>query len=150
MVARFQLSDAPLDAVDLLRELSNPSAGGFVSFEGRVRAGSGRGPVSRVDYEAYPALCERIGRSIVERAVADFDLLGAVVAHRTGRLAVGTTAIWIGVAGRHRRECFAACACILEAIKSELPVWKREVLEDGSSEWIHEMPMQGRNLSHHH
>jgi molybdopterin synthase catalytic subunit len=150
MVARFQLSDSALDPVEQFRELSNPSAGGFVSFEGRVRAGSGRGPVSRVDYEAYPALCERIGRSIVERAVADFDLLGAVVAHRTGCLPVGTSAIWIGVSGRHRKECFAACAWILEAVKSELPIWKREVLEDGSSEWIHDRLARAETSANHH
>jgi len=148
MSARFLLCTEPIDVDTHYRNLSNPAAGGFVTFEGRVRAESIRGRVARIDYEAYPALCRRVGDYLARGASATFGLLETVVVHRTGSLLAGETAIWIGVSGRHRKESFAACAWILERIKADLPVWKKEVLEDGSGEWVHESPADPTHSIH--
>jgi molybdopterin synthase catalytic subunit len=136
MYAEFRLSADPLDPAALSQQLDDPAAGGIAIFEGRVRGASGGVAVAGLDYETYPALCLAVGREIVSQEVARLELSGALAVHRHGNLAVGERAIWVGVAAAHRAEAFAGCMAILERIKHELPVWKRERLAQGGSRWI--------------
>lgn len=136
MASEFHLSEETIDSGVLAERLSDAEAGGIVSFEGRVRAQSQGQAVLGLDYEAYGALCLKVGQEIVEEAAERFGLRGAIAVHRHGSLAVGETAIWVGVCAAHRKEAFEACAEIVERIKHELPVWKRERYLDGGHCWI--------------
>lgn len=136
MTVEFCLSLVPLDPATLCQRLPDSEAGGLVSFEGRVRSQSEGKPVARLDYEAYPELCRKVGQEIVAEAVERFGLCGVLAAHRHGSLAVGETAIWVGVCAAHRCEAFDACAWIVERIKHDLPVWKRERFCDGRNRWV--------------
>ena len=142
---RFLLSGDPLDPAGLSRLLDDPSCGGFATFEGRVRDRAGGGAVAHLEYQAHAALCGKIGTEIVQTAIGRFGLGSAILAHRTGILRPGEAAIWIGVRARRRSELFSACSWILESAKHDLPVWKREVLADGSSSWISESPDLSKN-----
>ncbi len=121
--------DAHLAAVD------GAAMGAEVSFVGRVRdhdpdAGSA---VVALEYTAHPD-AEAVLRRIAEEAIGGTGCAVAV-SHRTGRLAVGEAAVVIAVAAAHRDEAFTVCRTVIEAIKTELPVWKRQVEADGTTAW---------------
>ena len=135
MLAR--LTADPLDVAEHLTFVSTPVAGAVATFVGLVRDHdpSVEGPVTGLDYSAHPdapAVLERL----VGSASATEGVLGIAVSHRIGMLAVGEAAIVAAVATAHRTLAFAVCRDVVEAVKAELPVWKRELLADGSHVWV--------------
>jgi molybdopterin synthase catalytic subunit len=132
----FLISEVPLDGFALREEVLDPSAGGFVSFEGWVRDHHEGRSVEHLEYEAYAALCLRAGEDLVAEAMAKFSLRKALAVHRTGRLGIGEMAVWVGVASDHRREAFQACEWLIDRIKHDLPIWKKETFVDGTSGWV--------------
>ena len=132
----FSISADPVDPAALRRALEHPAAGGFVAFEGWVRDHNAGQPVRSLEYEAYRALAETEGARIIEEALARFDVLRVGAVHRTGHLAIGELAVWVGVAAAHRDAAFAACRYVIDEIKARVPVWKREHYADGTSSWV--------------
>lgn len=134
-VAIARISAEPLDVAAHLASVDDPRAGAETSFVGRVRdhdpdAG---GAVVALEYTAHPD-AERVLASLAERAAVDHGATVAV-SHRVGRLGVGDAAVVIAAASAHRAEAFAACRQLIEDIKRELPVWKRQVEADGTAAW---------------
>lgn len=111
-------------------------AGGFVTFEGRVRETHHGREVCELEYEAYGELVITEGEKVLGEATERFGLLSAEAIHRIGRLGIGDTAVWIGVSAAHRKEAFAGCEYIIDELKQRLPIWKKEFYVDGESEWI--------------
>ncbi|MCU0777746.1 MAG: molybdenum cofactor biosynthesis protein MoaE [Akkermansiaceae bacterium] len=132
----FSLTDRSIDPDSLCAPLRDPAAGAVVTFDGRVRNHNDGHRVCGLEYQAYPALALAVGRKILEDEVERHGALGAVAVHRTGPLAVGDSAVWVGVASGHRAAAFAAAQAIMERLKYELPVWKKETYGDGSVEWV--------------
>lgn len=130
------ISDAPLDLAAHLTAVDDASAGAVTTFVGRVRDHDPDAAtrVVALEYTAHPD-AESALRRIAEQAAGD---TGAVVAvsHRVGRLGVGDTAVVIAVAASHRAEAFEVCRAVIETIKTELPVWKRQVEADGTETWL--------------
>ncbi|MBS0663206.1 MAG: ThiF family adenylyltransferase, partial [Verrucomicrobia bacterium] len=116
--------------------LAAAGAGGFVTFDGRVRQEHGGRPVVALEYEAAEALAVPEGERLLAEARQRFGLLEAACVHRVGRLAVGESAVWIGVAAPHRREAFEACEWIIDQLKRRVPIWKKEHFADGDSGWV--------------
>ncbi|MBX7135359.1 MAG: ThiF family adenylyltransferase [Fimbriimonadaceae bacterium] len=128
----FELRDAPFE----IQELAHDGAGGFVSFVGKVREESQGRRVLRLEYEAYPEMAVSEGEALAREAQDRFGLLGVEIIHRTGVLQIGEPAVSIQVAAAHRREAFAGCEWIIDQLKYRVPIWKREVYEDGDSGWV--------------
>lgn len=133
---QFSLSDQALDVAALADELRDPAAGAVVTFDGRVRDHNDGHRVTGLEYQAYPALALATGRRILEEEMAKHGILRAVSMHRTGPIGIGESAVWVGVAAEHRGEAFAAAEVIMERLKYELPVWKKETYSDGSAVWV--------------
>ena len=132
----FKLTDQPIDPSSLMAGLGDVRAGARVTFEGRVRdENKGRG-VKALDYEAYAPLAEKEGQRIMTEAREKFPVIVALCVHRTGSLALGDIAVWIGVAAVHRAAAFEACRFVIDEMKARLPIWKREHYADGATEWI--------------
>jgi len=131
------LDDRPLDLAFHVERASGPRAGALATFVGQVRDHdpSVEGTVVALEYSAHPD-AEAVLVSIAERVAAAPEVLGLAVSHRVGRLAVGEAAIVAAVSAAHRGDAFAACRELVETVKAELPVWKREVLDDGSHVWV--------------
>ena len=129
------LSDAPLDVDRFAQFVQRLGAGAQVVFHGVVRDLDGGRPVVELEYQAHPT-AEVVLREIAEEFGADDEVIALAVAHRTGRLFVGDTALVAAVATAHRREGFDICARLVDEIKHRLPVWKRQVFADGSDEWV--------------
>ncbi len=136
MSIRFSLVSQPIDIASLAAALNDPAAGAVVSFDGRVRNHNAGQAVSHLEYQAYPALAISTGQRILEEEAARHGLLGAVAAHRTGPLAIGDAAVWVGVAAAHRGPAFDGARSIMERLKYELPIWKKETYANGLTEWV--------------
>jgi molybdopterin synthase catalytic subunit len=129
------LTTAPLDAAALARAARSPACGAVVVFEGTVRSPSGGKDVLYLEYEAY----EPMARTHMERIVAEARVRWppgpAFLHHRLGRIAVGETSVVAVAAAPHRHQAFEACRHLIERLKADVPIWKREVFADGSV-WV--------------
>jgi molybdopterin synthase catalytic subunit len=132
----FKISSEPIDPSSLARDLRGEAAGACATFEGRVRNRNGGRPVKALDYEAYVPLAEKEGERILAEARAKFRVLNVACVHRTGTLALGDLAVWVGASAEHREAAFDACRYIIDEAKERVPIWKREHYEDGAAEWI--------------
>jgi len=133
---QFRILETSVNITALREELLTPEAGGFCTFEGWVRQTNDGKFVSAIEYEAFLPLAASEGQSILDEALERFDISGTRAVHRTGYLAVGEIAVWIGVASPHRDAAFKACRYIIDEIKKRVPVWKREHYVDGCIEWV--------------
>ena len=124
----------PLDADAVEASVLDDAHGALVAFRGIVRDHDTGRAVTGLDYQAHPE-AERFLREACERIAADTGLRVAA-AHRVGSLAVGDVALVAAVGAAHRAEAFAACARLVDDIKATVPIWKRQHLVDGASEWV--------------
>jgi molybdopterin synthase catalytic subunit len=129
------LTTAPLDLASLVASVSDSSYGAIASFVGVVRDHHGGRSVIELEYSAYQPMAERIIASIVAEVEARWPVRAAV-RHRIGLLAIGEAAVAVVVASGHRDEAFTACRFVIEAVKSRVPIWKRERYADGTEAWV--------------
>lgn len=129
-----QISEAPLDPAAVDRAVAGPEHGAVVVFTGVVRNHDGGQTVSQLEYQAHPD-AERFLRTCCEQVAQETGLPVAAV-HRVGSLSVGDLALVAAVASPHRKEAFAACADLVERIKHQVPIWKRQHFADGVTEWV--------------
>jgi len=122
-----------LDA--LVARVAAPQHGAITSFLGTVRAGPDDGPVVRIEYSAYEAMLEKEFGRIVEEAGTRWPGVRVAAQHRLGDVPLGEASIAIAVAAPHRTPALDACRFVIEEAKRRLPVWKREILADGSAAW---------------
>jgi len=134
---RFILSAAAVDIAPLRDALIRPEAGAYASFEGWVRDHHAGRAVQGLRYDAYEALAMTEGARVLEEAMRRFDIVDASCVHRTGTLAIGDLAVWVGVSSAHRDAAFAACRYVIDAIKADVPIWKHERYADGDAGWLH-------------
>ncbi len=126
---------APIDVVGLMTALSSPQRGGTACFVGTVRAGPEDGDVVRIVYSGYEAMLEEEFARILGEAGARWPGCAVAAQHRLGEVPLGDASVVIVSAAPHREEAFAACRYVIEEAKCRLPVWKREILADGSASW---------------
>jgi molybdopterin synthase catalytic subunit len=131
---RCRLSAEPLSLDEVVRAVSGPGRGGVVTFTGSVREQSQGKRVVRLDYEAYAPMAERKLEAIADEAKRLFDAEVSIV-HRTGSLEIGELAVVIAAASAHRAAAFDACRFTIEALKRDVPIWKKEHYTDGES-WV--------------
>ena len=136
-MSRFELADSVIDITRLSAVLRNDRAGAFASFEGWVRDHNDGRAVDGLRYEAYATLAEKEGERVMQEALQKFAIVDALCTHRTGDLAVGDLAVWVGVSAAHRGAAFDACRYIIDEVKSRVPIWKHERYREGDTGWLH-------------
>ncbi|MFF3843179.1 molybdenum cofactor biosynthesis protein MoaE [Streptomyces sp. NPDC001930] len=127
--------DTPLSLDEVYAAVGDDAAGGTALFVGTVRDHDGGRPVVSLAYSAHPG-AEAELRRVAEKVAADFPVRAVAAVHRTGHLAVGDVAVVAAVSCPHRAEAFAACARLVEDLKHEVPIWKRQIFVDGDEEWV--------------
>jgi molybdopterin/thiamine biosynthesis adenylyltransferase/molybdopterin synthase catalytic subunit/rhodanese-related sulfurtransferase len=132
----FTLTSAPIVPATCRDQLQHPHAGGYVSFEGWVRNHHESRSVTSLAYEAYPELATHEAEAILSEAMARFAVVDVACVHRTGALAIGECAVWVGVSAAHRQAAFDACQYMIDAIKQRVPIWKHETYTDGTQAWV--------------
>ncbi len=128
------ISAEPLDAAAIEAAVATRADGAIVTFRGVVRDHDHGEAVTGLDYEAHPE-AERFLRESVERVAAETGLRVAA-AHRVGRLAIGDLALVAAVAAPHRAAAFAAIEQLVDDIKTTVPIWKRQHVDGGTTEWV--------------
>ena len=124
-----------LQTDEAIASVASAGAGAINVFLGVVRNNNLGRTVSYLEYDAYPAMAEKVMRELAEEARERFGLEAAAVLHRTGRLEIGEASLLVAVSCGHRAESFEATHWLVNEIKKKVPVWKKEVWEDGE-EWI--------------
>jgi molybdopterin synthase catalytic subunit/molybdopterin converting factor small subunit len=125
-----EVTGEPLDVEAVRKLVADPSTGATVVFLGTTRE------VPSLEYEAYVEMAREKIRELAETAVAEHGLAAAAVAHRTGTVPLGEPSVVIAVSAGHRAEAFAGARALLDAVKSQAPIWKQEHPEDGPPEWV--------------
>lgn len=128
------ISTEPIDAAELEAFVSAAEYGAMVTFRGMVRDHDHGAQVTSLDYQSHPDAARFLEDCC--RRVSDETGLPIAAAHRIGELHIGDTALVVVAAAAHRAEAFAACEKLVELIKREVPIWKRQHLIDGVAEWV--------------
>lgn len=135
-VRMARISADPLDLAAHLDAVEDVAAGAVTTFIGRVRDHDpdAAAAVRALEYTAHPD-AETVLASLAQEAAGDTGALVAV-SHRVGTLGVGDAAVIIAVAAAHRGTAFDTCRQLIERIKTDLPVWKRQIEVDGTATWL--------------
>ena len=134
-VLRAVVVDAALSVAEHEALVAHPGAGAVVSFGGVVRDHDHGRTVEALEYVGHPT-AEQIIAEVAAGIAAAGGVYAIAVSHRIGKLVVGDVALACAVSSAHRREAFAACSRLVDEVKHRLPIWKRQVFEDGTDEWV--------------
>jgi molybdopterin synthase catalytic subunit len=131
----FEVTAEPLDPQRCVDAVRKDEAGAVALFYGVVRNNNMGRNVLYLEYDAYPEMATKVMRQISEEMMSAHPITDVAIQHRTGRLEIGETSLLVAVSSPHRKEAFEACHFAVDRIKQVVPIWKKEVWEDGS-EWI--------------
>lgn len=134
-IRRFEVTDRVLDPRDVETIVIDDAAGAMVTFAGTVRNHARGKQVVALDYEAYPPAAEKMLEQIGDEIFDRWGIRSVAIHHRYGLLQIGETSVVIAVSSAHRETAFEACRYAIERIKVLVPIWKREIYEDGAV-WI--------------
>ena len=112
-----------------------PQSGGIDVFIGTVRNSTKGKPVVRLEFEAYETMAIKEMEKIAGQAFAKWPLQKIAIHHRTGVLHIGEIPVVIAVSAAHRDAAFDACRYIIDTLKQTVPIWKKELFEDGEV-WV--------------
>ncbi|MCY4156201.1 MAG: molybdenum cofactor biosynthesis protein MoaE [Gammaproteobacteria bacterium] len=138
----FRISADAIDQAAELAALEDAASGAAVCFCGRVRNHNEGRVVVRLEYECYEELAVSEGARVLAEARERFGASRVLCVHRTGDLAIGDAAVWVGAAAAHRNEAFAAARYVIDEVKKRVPIWKREHYPEGPAEWINAAPSE--------
>jgi molybdopterin synthase catalytic subunit len=135
----IKITEKPIDVQKVIGTVSSLGAGAVNVFIGTVRNSAHGKNVVWLEYEAYESMAVAEIRKIIDEASHRWPLLGWAVSHRVGTLKPGEVSVAIAVSSPHRRDSFEACQFIIDTLKEKVPIWKKEVFEDGE-EWVSARP----------
>ncbi len=135
----IQLTDTPIDHQVLLSLVMSPRVGGIVSFIGTVRNHTGGKSVTKLIFESYDVMAIKEMHKIADTCLSTWAIDSIVISHRKGELAIGETPVVIIVGAAHRGVAFEACEYAIDQLKKTVPIWKKEVFEDGEI-WVSAHP----------
>jgi molybdenum cofactor synthesis domain-containing protein len=135
-VLRAEVTEQPLEVEPLARLVEHRAAGAVVTFAGVVRDHDGGRQVRELEYEGHPNAANVIAEVADDIASAAQGVRAIAMAHRIGRLDIGDVALACAVAAEHRKQAFHACSELVDEVKRRLPIWKRQVFDDGTEEWV--------------
>ncbi|HKQ50047.1 MAG TPA: molybdenum cofactor biosynthesis protein MoaE [Phycisphaerae bacterium] len=120
-----------------LARLSRNESGAMATFMGTVRAEAEEyRRLVGLEYAAYETMAAEQLEGVRQRALKSFAILDAIIVHRLGRLELGETSILVVVSAAHRADAFDACRWIVDTVKTDVPIWKKNLWTDGKAEWV--------------
>jgi molybdopterin synthase catalytic subunit len=131
-----RISADPLDVDEALSFVGDPGAGGTCVFVGTVRDSSPAGEVTGLQYEAWEELAGARLREVASEIFARWPVRRVAILHRTGDLVIGEASVVVACSAPHRAEAFDACRHGIERLKEDVPIWKKEALVSGETQWV--------------
>jgi molybdopterin synthase catalytic subunit len=133
----IQLTNDPIDATTLVDNARHPNAGAVVLFLGTTRELTNGRQTVALDYEAYREMAERRLANLESEARSRWPVIECMIVHRLGRVPTTEASVAIVVSTPHRADAFAAAEWLIDTLKRDVPIWKREEWADGTTEWVH-------------
>ncbi|HYP82625.1 molybdenum cofactor biosynthesis protein MoaE [Variovorax sp.] len=131
-----QTEDFDLQAEIAVLRGQDGRVGAVCSFIGTVRDRNDGDDVAAMELEHYPGMTEKAIEAMIDEAHRRFDILGARVVHRVGRLAPADQIMMVAVTSMHRGESFRACEFLMDYLKTQAPFWKKEQAPQGGARWV--------------
>ena len=131
----LKISEEPLNAATCIALATDETCGGLAVFIGTVRNQTKGKKVIRLAYECYQSMALKELQKIAADAIRLYDIKNIVIHHRVGVLNITDKAVVIAVSAMHRNAAFDACRYAIDTLKKTVPIWKKEVFEDGE-EWV--------------
>ena len=131
----IKLTDEPLQVEECVDFVASHSAGAIDVFIGTVRDKTRGKAVLHLEFEAYQPMAISEMRKIAEKAQKQWPVEKIAFHHRVGHLGLGEIAVIIAVSTPHRKASFEACQFAIDTLKQTVPIWKKEIFEDGEV-WV--------------
>src|SRR4051794_27768641 len=133
----IQLTNDPIDTAEIADRARNPSAGAIVLFLGTTREFTGERKTVTLSYEAYREMAERRLAELEAEARRRWPVIECIIVHRLGVVPLTESSVAIAVSTPHRADAFAAGQWLIDSLKADVPIWKREQWSDGTADWVH-------------
>jgi molybdopterin synthase catalytic subunit len=127
-----ELQTAPIVAAELIASVASEGDGAVALFLGTVRSSNRGREVLCLEYHAYEKMARLQMADLARKAEKRFKASRVALVHRMGRLEVGEVAVGVAVAAAHRSQAMDACRFLIDALKKQVPIWKKEFYEGGS------------------
>ncbi|MDA0734881.1 MAG: molybdenum cofactor biosynthesis protein MoaE [Chloroflexi bacterium] len=129
------ITHEPLNPEQITNQVRQDGNGAVVTFLGTTRDSFEGKRVLKLDYEAYEEMALKKMAEIQQEICAEFGIADIAIVHRIGPVDIGQISLVVAVASPHRKEAFYACHKVVDRVKEIVPIWKKEVFEDGSR-WV--------------
>ena len=126
-----------IDTQTLLDRVTTPAVGAVVLFVGTTREFTNGRQTASLDYECYEEMAKKKLSELEQQARERWDISDCVIVHRLGHVPLAEASIAIAVSSAHRAVAFEAGRWLIDTIKEEVPIWKKENWADGTTEWVH-------------
>lgn len=127
------MTETAIDVAAVRAAVDHPSCGAVLLFEGTARDHFEGKRVVQLEYEAYTPMALSELQQIATEVSERWPEARLAIVHRTGTVAIGEPSVVIAVGAPHRGEAYAASRYAIDTLKARLPVWKKEIYEDGSA-----------------
>lgn len=137
----IDLVGSVIDTDALVAAVTDPDCGAIVLFVGTTRQKTVTGEQIKITntlfYDAYHSMALKSLEDLADQAAARWPLEGIAIVHRLGEVPIGEASIAVAISSPHRADAYAANVWLMDQIKNDVPIWKRELYADGSEEWVH-------------
>ena len=139
--ALVELTHSPIDVNRYREPISDPDVGAHAWFEGVTRrlthVAQTTQETHELSYEAFEPMAIAELQRIGDETIAEFELTALVIVHRLGTVPIGEASLLVGCSSAHRAAVFAALPKVVDRLKADVPIWKKELFVDGSTQWVH-------------
>ncbi|HWA97314.1 MAG TPA: molybdenum cofactor biosynthesis protein MoaE [Pirellulales bacterium] len=133
----IRLNHEPIDPAELCESVRSARAGGTVLFLGTVRELTGSVRTEFLEYEAYQEMAEKMLADLESQARQRWPIVECAIVHRLGRLEPKTVCVAVAVSTPHRADAFEAARWLIDTLKQNVPIWKKEHGDRGAAHWVH-------------
>jgi molybdopterin synthase catalytic subunit len=135
VVRLIAVRESELSVDEVRAAVADPAAGGIALFAGAVRDSDHDRGVIGLSYSAHPSAVDEL-RRVAEVTAEKYPVIGIAAVHRVGDLVIGDLAVVLAVSCPHRAEAFDACRDLIDILKASVPIWKHQLFDDGTAEWV--------------
>ena len=133
----IEITEQPIDTNQVFASVQSNKAGAAVLFLGTTRQFTAGRETTELEYECYHEMAIKKMENLRQRAEEKWTIEKCVIVHRIGSVPVGQTSVAIAFSTPHRADSFAAAEWLIDTLKREVPIWKKECYADGEQEWVH-------------
>ena len=136
----ISITSQPIDPTAILTHVSDEACGATVLFLGTTRRWTGETETAYLEYEAYSEMATAKMQELAKVAFERWPIKKLAIVHRLGRVEVQESSVAVAVSSPHRADAFDAGEWLIDELKKQVPIWKKEWFAVKSPQWIHPIP----------